>query len=80
MNDGDYVTGVPTSPQFRADYPTVTGTLSNVTFEFMGEEISTTHVIVKYDDGTTAEVDVDGDSLKVASPRRHESTVLKEPS
>lgn len=80
MNDGDYVTGIPASPQYRKLYPTVTGTLAMVKFPFLGETIVSNQVIAKYEDGTTANVDVDADTLKLATPRRHPATVLKEPA
>lgn len=80
MNDGDYVTGIPASPNFRKEYPTVTGQLTIAKFEFLGETIESNQVTVRYDDGTEANVDVDADTLRVASPRRHPATVLKEPA
>lgn len=76
MKNGDYVTGVPNSPELKKDHPTVTGKLSLVSFEFAGKTFNTTHIVVKTKGGNTADVDVDYDSLKEASPRRTPETVL----
>lgn len=79
MKTGDYVTGVPASPEMREDFPNVTGSLEISKTEFMGDEWEVFTVKAEYEDGSEAPVEVMEANILPASPRRVEKTTLPNP-
>jgi hypothetical protein len=71
MNDGDRVTGVPFNKRTRANFPTVTGYLEDVSYDGPEGPVKDQMILC---DGVS--VDVQDGSLRPAD-RREKDTVFK---
>lgn len=73
MRQGEWVSGVPASEEFRAKYPVVVGPYVPLGFSLLGTEISVDGIEVVDADGVASVVDVEAASP--AHTRRPQTVV-----
>lgn len=80
MNNGDFVTAVPTSDRFRDEVAArVTGNLELTEVEFGDSGWTLYQVHVVYPDGTDIPIDVQESTIRLANRRRLETTEIPFP-
>lgn len=80
MNNGEFVTAVPTSERFRDEVASrVTGILERTDVEFGDGGWTLYQVHVQYPDGTDIPIDVQENTIRSANPRRMMVTKIPYP-